>query len=189
MIPLIDALAELQNRLDKAGIPSAAIGGLAVGAWAKARATRDVDLKILLRREARKRLLDLLAPDYRSIHADPDRALRHNGIVFVLNSAGVRLDIMLADTEFDEMLIARARNVELSPDRIVRVCSPEDLVVLKMIAFRPQDQIDVANVVQRQGKKLDDDYILDWLGKFEKALDDSTLVREYRQIKERYSRS
>ena len=81
-LPLVD----LQRRLDEAGIPSALIGGLAIGAWAKARLTRDVDIKILLHRQEHQRLLDLLTPDYHSLQADPVLALRTNGIIFVLNS-------------------------------------------------------------------------------------------------------
>jgi hypothetical protein len=188
MDKLVEALTQLQEHLENSGISSAAIGGLAVGVWGKARLTRDVDLKILLRRAERKRLLDLLAEDYRSLNSEPDRALRNNGILFVHNSAGVRLDIMLADTEFDELLIARASTVELLPGYSARVCSAEDLIILKLIAMRPHDQADVVSVVQRQGDKLDDDYVLNWLNKFEKALDDSTLIREYQRIKERYSR-
>ena len=188
MEEIVEALVKLQALLNNAGIPSATIGGLAIGAWGKARVTRDADLKILLRRSQRKRLLDLIAPHYRSIHADPDAALRNNGIVFVLYGDHVRLDLMLADTEYDELLISRARTVELTPDKFVRVCTAEDLVILKIVASRPQDTVDVENIVQRQGDKLDEIYILEWLGKFEKAIDDSTLIREYRRIRERYLR-
>lgn len=186
MEDLVNALVDLQRRLDEAGIPSALIGGLAIGAWAKARLTRDVDIKILLHRQEHQRLLDLLTPDYHSLQADPVLALRTNGIIFVLNSAGNRLDIQLADTAFDEMLISRARTLELTPGKKARVCSAEDLIILKIIAQRPQDQIDVANVVQKQGHILDDRYVLKWLRQFEKALDDTTLIREYQRIRARY---
>ncbi|HLE28240.1 MAG TPA: nucleotidyltransferase [Anaerolineales bacterium] len=186
---LIEALTRLQSLLEEAGIPSAAIGGLAVGAWGKARLTRDVDIKILLRRDERQRLLDLLAPKYRSLHADWDQALRHNGIAFILTPEGVRIDVMLTDIEFDEHVIARAKMIEIAPGRQARVCSPEDLIVLKIIAGRPQDEIDVASIIQKQGEQLDNAYILDWLRKFEQAIDDSTLVRRYQQARARYHRS
>lgn len=185
---LAESLIRLQSLLDKANIPSATIGGLAVSAWGEARLTRDVDLKVLLSRDSRRRLLDLLAADYLFIHADPDEALRLNGVVFIRDALGTRLDILLADTNYDELLIARARMVEVLPGKKARVCSPEDLIVLKMIASRPHDWGDVASVVQRQGEQLDDAYILDWLGQFEQALADSTLRQEYRRIRSRYHR-
>lgn len=37
----------------------------------------------------------------------------------------------------------------------VRTCGPEDLVVLKAIANRAQDWIDIENTFVRQGRKLD----------------------------------
>lgn len=52
---LIRSVADLQRRLEKAGIPSAVIGGLAVGAWGEPRLTRDVDLKVLAQRDERGR--------------------------------------------------------------------------------------------------------------------------------------
>jgi len=188
MEDLLRVLVSLQERLEAANIPSALIGGLAVSAWGNPRLTRDIDIKVLLRRDERKRLLDLLGDDYRSLHADPDSALKHNGIVFVLSSDGKRIDIALADTAFDEQIIARAQLVEVLPNLKARVCSAEDLVVLKIIAIRPQDQQDVATIIQRQGNNLNDAYILKWLKDFEKAIDDSTLVDTYQRLKKRYHR-
>jgi hypothetical protein len=185
---LLKALVSLQERLESANVPSALIGGLAVGAWGDPRLTRDIDLKILLRRDEGKRLLSLLGDDYRSLHADPESALRQNGIVFVLSPEGKRIDIALSDTSFDEELIARAQRVEILPNLKVRVCSAEDLIVLKIIAIRPKDQQDVVTIIQRQGNKLDDKYILKWLKDFEKAIDDSTLVDTYQRLKKRYHR-
>jgi len=45
------------------------------------------------------------------------------------------------------------------------------------------DHEDAASVVRRQGDKLDDSYVLHWLGQFEHALDDSTLVAEYTRLR------
>jgi hypothetical protein len=180
---LIDALTRLQKLLADAEIPSAVVGGLAVGAWGKARLTRDVDLKILLRRDERQRLLDLLAADYKPFKADLDDMFQHNGIAFVLSPEGVRIDVMLTDIEFDEQIIARAKMIELVPGRPARVCSPEDLIVMKIIAARPQDDIDVAGIIQKQGENLDNAYILKWLRDFEQVIDDSTLVQKYQQMR------
>jgi len=188
MEELLRVLVSLQARLETANIPSALIGGLAVSAWGNPRLTRDIDIKVLLRRDERKRLLDTLGDDYRSLQANPDNALRHNGIVFVLSPEGKRIDIALTDTSFDEELIARAQLVEVLPKLKVRVCSAEDLIVLKIIAIRPQDQQDVATIIQRQGNNLDDAYILKWLKEFEQAIDDSTLVSTYQRLKKRYHR-
>lgn len=183
---LVRSVANLQDRLEKAGVPSVVIGGLAVSVWGEPRLTRDADLKVLARRDDRGRLLQLLA-DFTPLHADPDDAFRRHGIAFFHDPSGTRIDVMLAETSFDETAIGRARSIELQPGLAMRVCSAEDLVVYKMVSVRAQDRLDVEGIIRRQGKGLDDRYVEGWLRQFEQALDDSTLIEEYRRLRKRLS--
>jgi len=48
---LFESLVSLQALLNRAGISSAVIGGVAVGVWGEPRVTRDVDVKVLLGRD------------------------------------------------------------------------------------------------------------------------------------------
>lgn len=179
---LIRSVADLQRRLEGAGIPSAVIGGLAVSAWGEPRLTRDADLKVLARRDERGRILELVA-DFTPLHADPDEAFRRHGIAFFQDPAGTRIDIMLAETSFDQAAIGRARAVELQPGPAVRLCSAEDLIVYKIVSLRTQDRLDVEGIIRRQGDRLNDQYVEDWLRQFEQALDDSTLIAEYQRLR------
>jgi hypothetical protein len=183
---LVRSVARLQQRLEQAGIPSAVIGGLAVSAWGEPRLTRDADLKVLARRDERGRILQLLA-DFTPLHADPDEALRRNGVAFFQDPAGARIDIMLAETSFDETVIGRASLIELQPELAVRVCSAEDLIVYKSVSLRTQDRFDVEGIIRRQGDRLDDRYVEGWLRQFEQALDDSTLVAEYWRLRQQFA--
>ncbi|MFZ1475357.1 MAG: hypothetical protein WBE17_10665, partial [Anaerolineae bacterium] len=167
---------------EEAGVPSVVIGGLAVSAWGEPRLTRDADLKVLARRDERGRILELVS-DFTPLHADPDEAFRRHGIAFFQDPAGTRVDVMLAETTFDETAIGRARVMELKPGLVVRVCSPEDLIVYKMVSLRTKDRVDVEGIIKRQGNRLDDRYVENWLHLFEQALDDSTLVAEYRRLR------
>ncbi len=188
MNELYASVLQLQQRLTAAGIPSAIIGGIAVGVWGDPRVTRDVDLKVLLGREDARRLWALLDAGYRSLHHDPLEALRTNGIVFLHDPEGIRLDVMLADTAFDESAISRARSVKLSPEAeaAALVCSPEDLIVYKMVSLREIDRRDATMLIRRLGDRLDDTYVEKWLREFEQALDDSTLVSDYRALRSRH---
>ena len=183
MEQLFRSVKVLQQRLSDAGIPSIVIGGAAVGTWGEPRVTRDVDLKVLLKREDADRLLALLAPDYISLLPDPRAALRKQAMLFVEDAAGVRLDLLLADTPYDVEAIRRGCDVEVAPGVALRLCTPEDLILYKLISTRPRDHEDARSVVRRQGDALDDRYVLDWLRQFESALDDSTLVAEYRRLR------
>jgi hypothetical protein len=185
---LIKSVLDMQRRLIEAGIDSVLIGGLAVSAWGEPRGTRDVDLKVLLKREDAQRLLDVLGADFAPVHADPLQAIRRNGILFVHNQQNVRIDLLLADTDFDEAAIRRGRSIELQPGQAVRVCSPEDFIVYKLLAPRGRDYDDIVGVIQRQRDTLDDAYVIRWLREFERALDDSTLVSTYQQMRQNQSR-
>ena len=101
MQDLTTSLMAVQEILAEAGLPSMVIGGVAVTVWGEPRLTRDVDIKVLAGREDREQVLALLH-SYTPLHADPAEALRQQGIAFFQDEAGVRIDIMLAETSFDE---------------------------------------------------------------------------------------
>ena len=180
---MVQSIKTLQQRLEAVGISSVVIGGVAVAVWGEPRVTRDVDLKVLLGRDDAERLMTALTPDYVSLLPDPRKALRQQAMLFVQDAAETRLDLLLADTPYDVLAIQRGRDVELQPDVTIRVCSPEDLVIYKLISTRLRDHEDAQGVIRRQGSNLDDEYVLDWLHQFEQALDDSTLVGEYKSLR------
>jgi len=122
---LYTAIQALQKRLDEAGIASVVIGGVAVGLWGDPRATRDADLKVLLGRDESDRLLAVLLPDYSSLLPDPQEALRRHGMVFVQSPDGVRLDLLLAETPYDVVVVERGRTIHTQSGVRLRVCRPE----------------------------------------------------------------
>ena len=64
------------------------------------------------------------------------------------------------------------------------VGGPAALIVYKRVSVRDRERGDVEGLIRRQGDALDDDYVLDWVRQFEQALDDSTLVVEYRRLRQ-----
>jgi hypothetical protein len=174
--------------LSDAGIPSIVIGGVAVGIWGDPRVTRDADLKTLLDRKDADRLWAVLTPHYVSLLPDPHEALRRQAMLFIQNADGIRLDLLLADTPYDVAAIQRGRDVKVQPGVTLKVCSPEDLVIYKLISTRPRDYEDARGVIRRQGQALDDAYVLHWLRQFELALDDSTLVSTYKRVRREFDR-
>ncbi len=186
MDPLLESLVRLQSRLDNQGIPSALIGGLTLSIWGRARATKDLDLKILLRRDQAKQLLIALGDEYKPIQRAPLESLRRNGVVFVRDHTGTRIDLLVAESGFDQQVMGRARMVQVSPGIQVRVATAEDMIVYKLIATRLLDQADAETVIRAQGNALDDRYIIKTLREFEKALDDSTLVATYQKMRKRF---
>jgi len=183
---LFQAIQSIQERLLEDGIPSIVIGGVAVAAWGEPRVTRDVDLKILLDRKDADRLLEILANNYRSLVSNPRETLQKQALIFIQDSLGTRIDLLLAETPYDITAIQRGRNVEVQPGLMIRMCSPEDLIIYKLISTRLRDHEDVQGVIRRQGALLDDAYVVDWLRQFEQALDDSTLLTEYHSLRQKF---
>lgn len=181
---LIQSVLDLQKRLDSSGIPTILIGGLAVGVWGKPRLTRDIDFKALSSRADASNLVKALGRGYKPLHPDPAEALRMHTFAFFLDRRGTRVDLLLADNDFDVSAISRGVEVELAPRRKGRVATAEDLIVYKMISDRPVDHADAESIIRRQGEKLDDAHVEKWLREFEAALAASNLVSEYRRLRQ-----
>ena len=67
MANLFESLVSLQALLNRAGISSAVIGGVAEGVRGEPRVTRDVDVKVLLGRDDARRLVEILKSTYTAL--------------------------------------------------------------------------------------------------------------------------
>jgi hypothetical protein len=134
----ITALAQV---LETAGVPYALIGGHAVNVWLEPRFTADLDVTVQAGPSEIARLTDALVQKgytRERIHgaeqsSGPDFAR------FVSSTDGVVLEVQVAKTAFQREAIERAR---VSDDG-VRVATIEDLIVMKLIADRAKDQVDL----------------------------------------------
>lgn len=70
----------------------------------------------------------------------------------VVRGKGDRIDILLAVVEYQDVALARA------VDHVITV---EDVIVHKLIAWRPRDRNDIASILDT-GRDLDRDYITRW---------------------------
>ncbi len=74
------------------------------------------------------------------------------------------IDIALAGLPFEENAVRRSIPVEYAPGIRLRICTAEDLIVMKAFADRPQDRIDLRGILVRQGAgNLDWKYIWEQL--------------------------
>lgn len=150
MLDLVQAAANLQKELDTLGFPNCVIGGLALQAWGEVRLTRDADFTVLTRfldEEAKARaILALMTP------RRPD-ALEfglQNRVLLGFVDGNIPIDIGMGGFEFEEIIVERSVEVELGPSIWLRVCTAEDLVVMKVFAGRDQDWIDIKGILARQ---------------------------------------
>jgi predicted nucleotidyltransferase len=165
--------------LEKHQLRYAIIGGLALAQWNYIRATKDVDIKVLVSD------LDYTAVRRSIQTAFPDRARTNapdNAFIVAVNVESIIVDFLLTLPGYEEQLIERAVERDLG-GWSAWVCTAEDLIIQKVSAGRPKDWIDVEGLLIAQRGKLDHPYIEDWLDQFAQALENPDLLEKYHQVR------
>lgn len=176
----------LHTFLTARSIPYAIIGGIAVQRWGQPRLTRDVDLTVLLPRGAEEATLrEIVAAFPARIKDAVAFALEHR-VLPVNVPGGSEADISLGLPGYEEHVIARAVSYDLGNGRVVRLCSPEDLIIHKSLAGRPQDVLDLEGVVARQATALDVPYVRRWLEELARLADDPEVAARFERVWARY---
>lgn len=140
------------------------VGGIAVGIWVAPRATSDLDFVIGLD----ERLLSGFAESAQQagfVIFDP-KPIRFQHMMLLrmfLKEDGdlLLIDCLLAGDDYTKQTLSRAVEVSIA-GRPVMVCSPEDLLLLKLVAARGHDLLDAEHVVRLQHQRLDRDYLAMW---------------------------
>ena len=189
MNPLLEAALDLQRLLDSWNWRSCLIGGIAVLRWGEARFTRDVDLALLTGfGDEDHYILPLLEAGYKGRIPDAAAFARRNRVLLVTAPNGVPVDIALAALPFEAQAIGRATLFEFAPGCSLRTCSAEDLIVLKLFAFRAQDLVDVESVAARFGEALDWTYVLDNLAPLAEAKDEPAIMDRAARLWDHYAK-
>lgn len=156
-----DPLKVLADILADNGLSAALIGGHAVNVWAEPRFTADIDVTVAADAAAFERVRqDLLARGYRIVQ-EVGTGLA-SGPDFLRLARGPDdppIDLQAAKTAFQQEVLRRAR-----PGR-PPIATPEDLIVLKLIAHRPKDMLDLRNLIVLND--LDWAYIEAWADAWE----------------------
>ncbi len=164
---LLKPLEDLIRLFDELHIPYVLMGGMAVSVHGIPRPTHDLDFTISI---DRTRLNDLYSaaenlgyttPDaYQSGWVDQVSGLPLVRIRQWIDGKTVDIDLFLAESEFQESVLVRRMEclVEGHPAWVV---SPEDLILLKLIAGRPRDLGDIQDILLAQGQ-LDSMYLDIW---------------------------
>ncbi|MEW6608145.1 MAG: nucleotidyltransferase [bacterium] len=177
---LLPVLHKAITLLEEYGYRYAVIGGLAVSKWGWTRATYDVDIKVLV-----------TDTDYSSVRAIirsafSERARPHileNPLIVDTKIDEVIVDFLLAVPGYEENIITRAISCDINELK-VWICSPEDLIIQKAVASRPQDWQDIEGILTEQYEHLNMDYINDWLKEFAEVLERPEMLNQYQHIQE-----
>ena len=128
--------------------------------WGEPRFTRDVDVTLLCPFGSEDDVVNpLLDSGYIGRISDALEFARQNRVLLIQSRDAVPIDIALGALPFEERMIERSSLFEFETGCALRTCAAEDLVVLKLFAFRPRDVLDAETVVTRQYGALNWSYI------------------------------
>jgi hypothetical protein len=155
---LEDALRSMVLVLEEQGLPYMLIGGMANLVWGEARTTQDIDITVQVVPAALPGAITRLTRFFRALPENPTAFVEQTRVLPVVTANGIRADIIFAELPYQEEAILRARPITLG-NTVVQVCSPEDLIIHKIISERPKDLDDVKGVIRTQGSRLDRAYM------------------------------
>ena len=90
-------------------------------------------------------------------------------IPLIHQTTGVQLDLAVGVSGFEQQIVSRATPLQIGT-RQLRVATAEDVLLMKLLAGRPQDDQDVRGIVEIQGTNLDWGYCLTVAGQLDQAL-------------------
>jgi predicted nucleotidyltransferase len=167
-VPAIRALCTL---LKVSHVSGAIIGGVAASLQGQARATEDVDALLRLDEKTLDRFMDMaMDQGFKPRVPDAVSFARRSAVLLLEHEASrVGVDLTICRLPFDSDAIDRSRLVVMG-DLQFFVVAPEDLIIMKAIAHRPQDLQDIRAVV-RANPQLDVRRIRMQVQEFAKLLD------------------
>lgn len=169
-------LSDLKSAMEAAGGQYAVIGGVAVVLSGYLRNTVDLDAIAVFdftridefAATLQQHGFELGIPDAVAF------ARRNYVLKLVHHETGVPVDIAFAFTPFEQEAIAKSRLVNLETGSYA-VASPEDLLIMKCVAHRPIDEIDIREIYQLHADQIDLQRVRYWVEQFAEALEEPDL--------------
>lgn len=144
--------------LERAGIPCAVGGALALGVWGVPRGTTDVDLSAFVEPSGHEALFDALADAGLAFSRDEARRRAADGDTIFCWRDGFRVDVFVPSIPFYAEARRTLQRVRFR-GREIPFLGAEALAVFKLLFFRPKDLVDLAGLVAVQGRALDHAWI------------------------------
>ena len=158
------------------------IGGIAVGLLTRPRTTKDIDVLSLLDESQWENFLKTGRQfGFDARITDALSFARKNRIVLLRHfKSGIDIDISFGQLPFEKESIRR-KTFHTLGTLTVPLPTPEDLIIMKMVAHRPQDMIDVETIL-RAYPKLDRKRIQKWVKDFSEVLENPDILNDLKKM-------
>jgi len=179
---LLAALTDLVKWLDAAHMPSMVIGGVAASFLGRPRLTQDVDaLAILPEADWAAALAAAanhgIAP---RIENPLDFASRTRVLLMKHSASGINIDVTFGGLPFEQNAINRSKLYDMGGIR-VRLPQVEDLLIMKAIARRPKDLLDIEGLLETH-PDADVALVRQWVREFANAMSMSDIVEDFDKV-------
>ena len=134
------------------------IGGLAVVAVGEPRTTADADAIVFISPAEAESLVGRAAEGGFDVRTEVELERLATTGTMRFRRGRFQIDLITASLPFEETAYGRASVHELFGIRLP-FPSPEDLILLKVLAGRDKDMLDAAGIIRRHGERLDVDYL------------------------------
>jgi hypothetical protein len=164
----LTALQRLLARFDDQGV---SIGGVAASLLGKPRLTADVDAVLLLSVQDLPLLIEAATQEgFAPRIADAQDFARRNRVLLLRHEeSGINVDISLGALPIETEAVKRSQIHQIG-SLAIRLPTPEDLIIFKAVAHRPQDLLDIQALVE-SNPNLDREYVEHWVRDFAQLLE------------------
>jgi len=170
--PLHDPLEALDRLLSHFGHRGVVIGGTAVGLLSQPRFTEDLDAMVLLSVNDIPHFLAVAEKEgiFPRIDQAEDFAKRSRVLLLRHARSQTDIDISLGALPFEQEVVERSIAHAIDDTLTIRLPTPEDLIIMKAVAHRPKDLLDIQGILQ-SNPDLDRQRIQDWVAEFAALLE------------------
>ncbi|MCC6444936.1 MAG: nucleotidyl transferase AbiEii/AbiGii toxin family protein [Armatimonadetes bacterium] len=171
ILHFLQPLIALDRLLSRCGDRGVLIGGIAASLMGKPRLTADLDALFLVPIEQIHDLIEIASQEGMSprIKEAEDFARQHRVLLLRHSASGINIDISLGILPFEEEVVDRSILHRTDPIPL-RLPTPEDLIILKAVAHRSKDLLDIQGIIENY-PDLDRRRIEYWVRQFAEALE------------------
>jgi len=166
-------LKKIATQLLKQNIPYMIIGGQAVLVHGEPRLTKDIDVTLGIGANEWRRMEQVIQESgWQYLTSDVEDFVKETMVLPVKDKeSGIRIDFIFSLSPYERQAIGKAIDIGLGGVTI-KYAALEDVVIHKIVARRPRD-IEDAKSILLKNPDYDKEYIRDWLGEFDKSLDEN----------------
>jgi len=157
--PVEETILILDSLCQRHHLDYAIFGGIATILYGSGRSTIDIDLIVRVDIDSLEVAYKRFIEEFTPLKKDPLEFFKRYYVLPVVHKRlGTKVDISAALSQFEQEAIRRSRRLRYGTVE-ASFCTPEDLILFKLVANRERDILDVKDIIMRIRNSLDVSYL------------------------------